>query len=230
METSKVLAPILGEFSQKRLVLDAAGFLLCSLELSADRVGFRLRVRLADIIRVDLPEWRVILNLFVKQGLGDGRIVHLTVAMPAVADEINHNVSAELIAKFSSQAGDADDGINVFGVDMEYGDRLAPSDAGCEARRMLLGVTGREAEKIVDHDVNRAAHGVSRKIGVVHGFGENSLTGERGIAMHQQWKVFLASAFACAILLAARACSRHMLAGFHMAPIGYRLHRTLAAS
>jgi hypothetical protein len=84
---------------------------------------------------------------------------------------------------------------------------------------MLFAVTRREAEKIVDHDVNRAAHGVSRQVGVVHSLGENSLARERGIAVHQQREVLLASAFAGAILLGARAPDRHGVDGFQVARI-----------
>jgi hypothetical protein len=84
---------------------------------------------------------------------------------------------------------------------------------------MFLGVTRGEAEKIVDHDVNRATHGVSRKIGIVHGFGEHSLAGKSGIAVHQQRKVFLASAFPGTVLLGARAAYSDGIDGFQMARI-----------
>ncbi len=48
--------------------------------------------------------------------------------------------------------------------------------------------------------------------------------------MHQQWKVFLASAFARAILLGACASYRHRVDGFQMARIGYQMNVNLAAT
>ena len=40
----------------------------------------------------------------------------------AVADEINHNVGAELIAVFGRHAGDADDGIDILATYLRHND------------------------------------------------------------------------------------------------------------
>jgi hypothetical protein len=61
------------------------------------------------------------------------------VAVAAVADEVDDHVGAELVAVFGGEAGDADDGVGVFGVDVEDGNRLAARDAGGEARGVFFG-------------------------------------------------------------------------------------------
>ena len=134
------------------------------------------------------------------------------------------------VAVFGSDAGYADDGIDVFGVDVEDRDRLAASDAGGEARRMFFGVAGREAEKIVNDYVNRAADGVAREVGVVHGLGENTLSGECGVAVDEKRKIFFAAAFAGAILLGTGAADGHGVDSFEVARIRDEVDVNVAAA
>ena len=211
-------------------MLDAAGFFLRGFEFGFDGVGLGLRVGRADVVGVDLPERRMLFDFLVEQRLRDGGIVDFAVAMAAIADEIDDHVGAELVAVFGGDAGDADDGVDIFGVDVEDGNRLAARDAGGEARGVLFGVAGGEAEKIVDDDVNRAADGVARQIGVVHGLGEDALSGERGVAVNQQRKIFFASAFAGAVLLGAGAADGDGIDGFEMAGIRDQVDVNLATA
>ena len=53
----------------------------------------------ASVFGVDLPEQRMLFDFFVEQGLGDGGIVDFTVAVTTVADEIDDDVGAELVAE-----------------------------------------------------------------------------------------------------------------------------------
>ncbi len=140
-------------------------------------------------------------------------------AVAAVADEIDDHVGAELVTVLGRDAGDADDGVDVFAVDVEDGNRLAARDAGGEARGVLFGVAGGEAEKIVDDDVDGAADGVSGEVGVVHGLGEDALSGECGVAVDEQREIFFASAFAGAVLLGAGAADGDGVDGFEVAGI-----------
>ena len=211
-------------------MLDAAGFFLRGFEFGLDGVGLRLRVGRADVVGVDFPERRMLFDLLVEQRLRDRGIVDFAVAVAAVADEIDDDVGAELVAVFGGHARDADDSVDVFGVDVEDRDRLAARDAGGEARRVLFGVAGGESEQIVDDDVNGAADGVSGQVGVVHGLGENALSGECGVAVDEQRKIFFASAFAGAVLLGARAADGDGIDGFEMARIRDQVDVNLAAA
>ena len=76
----------------------------------------------ADLFGVELEERRVILDLGVAEGLGDGGVVDFGVAVAAVADEVNDDVGLEGLAVFGCEGRDADDGSRVFGVDVEDGD------------------------------------------------------------------------------------------------------------
>ncbi len=102
---------------------------------------------------------------------------------------------------------------------MEDGNRLAARDAGGEARGVLFGVAGGEAEKIVDDDVDGAADGVAGEVGVVHGLGEDALSGECGVAVDEERKIFFASAFAGAVLLGAGAADGDGIDGFEVAGV-----------
>ena len=79
----------------------------------------------ADVVGVDFPQRRMVFDLFVEQRLGDGGVVDFAVAVAAVADEVDDDIGAEAVAVFGGEAGDADDGVDIFAVDVEDGDGLA---------------------------------------------------------------------------------------------------------
>ena len=230
VEAAEVVIPIFRKVAHQRLVLDAAGFFLRGFELGLDGGGLGLRVGGADVVGVDFPQRRMLFDLLVEQRLGDGGIVDFAVAVAAVADEIDDDVGAEFVAVFGGDAGDADDGIDVFAIDVEDGNRLAASDAGGEARGVLFGVAGGEAEEVVDDDVNRAADGVSGEVGVVHGLGENALSGECGVAVDEKRKIFFAATFPGAILLGAGAADGDGIDGFEVAGVRDEVDVNLAAA
>jgi len=63
------------------------------------------------------------------KALSDRRVVHLAVAVTAVADEVHDDVAAKRGAILRGESADADDGIWIFRVDVEDGTdwRLARS-------------------------------------------------------------------------------------------------------
>ena len=65
VEASEVLVPVFRKIAHQRLMLDAAGLLLRRLELGLDGGGLRLRIGGADVVGVDLPERRMLLDLLV---------------------------------------------------------------------------------------------------------------------------------------------------------------------
>ena len=181
----------------------------------------------SDVVGVDFPQRRMLFNLLVEQRLGDGGIVDFAVTVAAVADQVDDHVGAELVAVFGGEAGYADYGVHIFAVDVEDGDRLAARDAGGEAGGVFFEIAGGESEQIVDDYVNGAADGVAGKVGVVHGLGEDALSGESGVAVDEQRKIFFASAFAGAVLLSARAADgyrdRRLRGGWGLRPDGCEL-------
>ena len=230
MKAAVILIPIIGQIAQRGLLGDLACIFLSGFKLGFDGGGLCGSVGRADVVGINFPERRMLFDLFVEQRLSDGGIVDFAVAVATVADEVDDDVGAELVAVFDGQAGDADYGVHIFAVDVEDGNRLAARDAGGEARGVFFGVAGGEAEQIVDDDMNRAADGVAGQVGVVHGFGEDALSGERGVAVHEERKIFFASAFAGAILLGASAADGDGIDGFEMAGIRNQMDVNFAAA
>ena len=137
----------MGRSRIKRLLGDLAGIFLRVLKLGFDGGGLRGSVGCADVVGVDFPQWRMLFDLFIEQRLSDGGIVDFAVTVAAVADEVDDHVGAEAVAVFGGEAGDADDSIHIFAVDVEDGDGLAARDAGGEAGGVLFEIAGGESEQ-----------------------------------------------------------------------------------
>jgi len=88
----------------------------------------------------------VVLDELVETRLGDRRVIDFAMAVAAEADQVNDDVAVELVAIFGGDPGYADDGVDVFGVDVEYGDSLALGEVGGEAGRVLIAGSGGEAD------------------------------------------------------------------------------------
>src|SRR5215470_1084153 len=129
MQSSEIATPILGEFPEQRFEFDPAGLFLCDFEVTLDGVGSSLRIGRANILAVNLPERGVLFNSLIEQGLGNRGIVDFAMTVATVADKIDHDVGAKLVAELGCHAGNTDDSIHVFGVDVKDGNRLATRDA-----------------------------------------------------------------------------------------------------
>src|SRR5260370_40107037 len=93
---------------------------------------------------------------------------------------------------------------------------------------MFLRGLGRESDQVINDDVNRAANGVSPKVGKVKRFRPNPLARESRVAMHNDGNDFVqrfagtvdvGSTQAVARLLGARAANGYGINGFQMARI-----------
>ena len=109
------------------------------------------------------------------------------------------------MAVLGGDGGDADDGVGVFGVDVEDRDRQALGEVGGEARGVGLFRVGGEAEEIVDDDVDRAADVVAVECGEVEGFRPDALAGEGRVAVDDDGEDLAGSIGADAILAGAGA-------------------------
>src|SRR5438270_9916307 len=145
----------------------------------------------------------MILDRLVEQRLGHCGIVDFTMSMSPIANEINDDVAAEGISVIEGHAGDAHDGIHILAVHMENRNRLPLGNIGCKTRRVQLARKGGEAQRVVDNDMNRAAHSVAFEIGEIERFGPHALAGKSRVTMNQQWKKLPGSAFTGTILLGA---------------------------
>ncbi len=154
---------------------------------SSARIGLLPALRLplgdADGAGVQLPERRVGLDLLVEQRLGDRRVVHLAVAVPAEADQVHHHVALEGEAVVDRELRHPRHGVRVLAVDVEDRHRQPARHVRGEAGGVEgLGLGG-EADHVVDDDVHRAAHPVAGELGHVQRLGEHPLAGEGGVAV-----------------------------------------------
>ena len=203
---------------------------LSGFKFGANCSSLLLRPGCAGVVGIDFPERRMLFDLLIKKRLGDGGIVDLAMTVTAVADEIDDDIGAEFVAVLGGNASDPHDGIDVFSVDVEDGNGLTTRDAGGKPGGVFLGVAGGEAEKIIDDDVNGAADGIAGKVGVIHGFGEDALSGESGIAMDQEGKIFIACAFGSAVLLGTSAADGDGIDGLEVAGVGDEMDVNFAAT
>ena len=171
----------------------------------------------AVVLGVDLVEARVLADRLVEHRLGDRRVVDLAVAVAPVADEVDHHVGAELVAVVDGDLGHPHDLLRVLAVDVEDRHRQPLGDV----RRVAPGPErlglGGEADQVVDHDVDGAAHGVAVQVGEVQGLGEDALAGEGGVAVHDDGQDLLRPVLAALDPDA-------LLLGPHP-PLDHRVHR-----
>src|SRR2546427_4000213 len=182
----------------------------------------------AGALGVNLPQRRMILDSFVQQRLSDGRIVHFTVTVAAVADNVHDYVAAKCGTIFRGEFSNADDGVRIFGVHVENGNGLALGHVRGKARRMFLDRLRCKADEVIHDDVNRAANGVGPQVREVKRFRPDALARESRVAVHDDGNDFVQRflrtvdvrpAQAVARLLGAGPADRDRIDSFQMARI-----------
>jgi len=134
---------------------------------------------------VELADTEPVANLAVHDRLREGRLVPLVVAVPAVADDVDDHVHAERRAEVHGQLADVDDRLGVVAVDVEDRHLDHLRHVGAVTGRPAVGGGRREADLVVDHDVDRAADPIAGELREVQGLGHESLAGEGGVAVDQ---------------------------------------------
>ena len=133
----------------------------------------------------DLAHRRVFVNRLVHLRLGVGGLVRLVVAEAPVADQVDDDVAAELLAEGGGEPDRADAGGDVVGIDMDDRQVEALGNVrGVASGAALLGVGG-ETQLVVRDHVQGAAGGVALELGQVEDLGHHALRRKRGVAMNQ---------------------------------------------
>jgi hypothetical protein len=135
---------------------------------------------------VDLADRPARVDDLVHLRLGERRVVGLVVAVPPVADEVDDDVAVEPLPVGEREPTDPDHGLGVVAVDVQDRRVDGLGDVGGVVRRPGRVRRGREADLVVDHDVDGAAGAVATQLRQVERLGHHALAGERRVAVHQQ--------------------------------------------
>ncbi len=156
----------------------------------------------------------------IHERLGERRLVALVVAVAAVADHVDHHVFAEGLAKVECQLADVDDGFGILAVDVEDRHLDHLGDVGAIPGRSALAGGRREADLIVDDDVDGAAGPIARQLREVQGFSDQPLPCKSGVAVNQDRDAEPAVAILESALLGPHSSLDDRIDGFQVAGVG----------
>ena len=136
-------------------------------------------------LRVGLAHGNLQLDPLGLEGLRVRSLVLLVVPETAVADEIDDDVVAELLAIRERQANGRDGGFWIIRIDMDDRDVEAFCEVARVARRPALCGIGREPDLVVRDEVQRPACRVAVEAVEVERLGDNALPGERRVPVDE---------------------------------------------
>ena len=169
-------------------------------------------------------------DLLIHERLRLGRVLGFVVATPPVAHQVDHDVLLEAHSVVHGQLGGEDARLRVVAVDVqdgrlhELGDlRAVLGGAG------VLHALGREADLVVDDDVNRAAHAEAARLRHLQRLHHHALAGEGRIAMHDERHHLVAVVVAAPVLAGAHGTGDHRRDDFQVRRIERQRQVHLAA-
>ena len=136
-----------------------------------------------QLVRPDLADPLVRLDLRVHRRLRVRGLIGLVVPESAVADQIDQRVVPEALAEGERQADRGDARLDVVGVDVDDRDVEALREIGGPAGGAGVVGVGGEADLVVGDQVQRAADAVAVERLHVERLGDDALPGERGVAV-----------------------------------------------
>jgi hypothetical protein len=124
------------------------------------------------------------LNHLVHEGLSESGLVEFIVAVLTVADQVDDDITLELLSEFRSEFESALDVFHAVGVDVEDGSVDRFSDVGrVDAGSALAGVSC-ESDLVVYHHVNGATDAVVVQRLHLQLLVNNALACHRGITVN----------------------------------------------
>ena len=156
----------------------------------------------------------------IHQGLGEGRLVGLVMAVAPVAEHVDHHRLAEMLAVLDGDLGDMHHGLGIVAVHVE--DRRVDhlGDVGGVGRGAREARRGGEADLIVDDEMQRAAGAMAAQTRQAETFGDHALAGEGRIAMQQERQNFLALGVVALVLLGPHLAEHHGIDDLEMRGVG----------
>ena len=149
-------------------------------------------------------------DLLVHERLRLGRVLGLVVAPSPVAHQVDHHVLLEAHSVVHRQLRGEHARLGIVAVDVQDGRLHQLGDL-----RAVLGgagvlhALGREADLVVDDDVNRAANAEAPCLRHLQRFHDHALAGERRIAMHDERHHLVAVVVSAPVLAGAHGTGDH---------------------
>ena len=166
-----------GELFFENLVAPASNFV---------RFGLRDFAQPEQVIEVALAHRRAVLDRLVHPRLGERRLVPLVVPPAAETVHVDHDVTMKSGAEIQRQIHYLRNRFRILAVHVEDGNlQHLRHVAGIRAGPPLLR-RRREAELVVDDDVDRPAHGVPGQLAQIQRLLHDPFTGKGRIAVDQQ--------------------------------------------
>ena len=171
------------------------------------------------------------LDLAVHHRLGEGRLVGLVVAVAAVADDVEHDVGAELQPELGRHPGTEHHRVQIVAVDVQ--DRHLHRFRDVGAIEAGIGVRGQggEADLVIHHHVDGAAGAVADELAHRQRLIDETLARERRVAVHHDaHDAAPAAGVARHVLPRAHLADHHRIDRLQMRRIGLQrdMHRRAA--
>ena len=161
-------------------------------------------------------------DLLVHHRLGERRLVAFVMAVAAIAEHVDDDRLVELLPVLDRDLGREHHGFRIVAVDVE--DRRIDHLRHIRriGRRTRVARIGREADLVVDDEVDRTAGAVALQVRQREAFRDHALAGERRVAMHQQrqHRDALVRRIAILVLLGAHLAEHHGIDDFEMRRVG----------
>ena len=141
------------------------------------------------------------------------------VAPAAVAVHVDHHVAVERRAEVQRQVDHLGHRLGLLAVDVEDRDLQHLGDVGGVGRRAALLRRGREADLVVDHHVDRAAHRVAGQLAQVERLLHDPFADEGRVAVDQDRHAPLVAEVGAAVLLGPRQPQGHRVDELQVAGI-----------
>ena len=125
-------------------------------------------------------------------GLGECGLVGFVVAVAAVADDVDDDITGEGLPELESELGDPGDFEGAVTIDMEDGDFEELGDVGAVIRGAGVGGKGGETDLVIDDEVDGSAGAIAGELGKVQHFGNDALAGESGVTVNEDGDDFFA--------------------------------------
>ena len=166
---------------------------------------------------IEHPGRGMLTDVLVHQRLGCRRLIRLIVAMAPIADQVDHHVPMEPHSVLERQPGHEHHRLRIIGIHVE--DRRLHH---LRHIRAILGgtgiarVAGREADLVVDDDVDRAPDPEPPGLGHIEHLHHHALTGKGGIAMDHDRQYPIAGPIPAPILTGTHRAHHHRVDDFQM--------------